>query len=170
MILRGDSAGVSRVVASRATCARFLPPSLYAELAGMDRWVSASSGSFVPGFTHAEAPGSVAAVVADVPLRSWVQRHPGLFAAYTRAELAVILAAWDLVEGHDRVVNLEMVRPRGFLNTPEPGIYIAGIDAADTLGDAAAGQVGALLARADFAQPPVSAGLATSYYSWWYGV
>ncbi|MGW5440482.1 hypothetical protein [Nocardia asteroides] len=158
------------MVTSRATCARFLPPSLYAELAGIDRWVSASSGSFVPGFTHPEAPGSLAAVVADLPLRSWVQRHPGLFATYTRADLAVILAAWDLVEGHDRAVNLEMVRPGGFLNTPEPGIYIAGIDAADTLGDAAADQVGALLAQADFGQPPGAAESATSYYSWWYGI
>ncbi len=170
MTVRAGVNGVSRVVTSRAACAQFLPPSLYAELAGMDRWVAASSAAFVPGFTHAEAPGSVAAVVADLPLRSWVQRCPGLFAAYTSAHLAVILAAWDLIEGHGRAVNLEMIRPGGFLNTPDPGIYIAGIDAADTLGDAAADQVGALLARADFAQPPVSAESATSYYSWWYGV
>lgn len=95
---------------------------------------------------------------------------PGLFAAYTGDDLTVIPAAWDLVEGHRRAVNLEMVRPGGFLTTPEPGIYIAGIDVAYTLGDAAADQVGVLLARADFAQPPVSAESATSYYSWWYGV
>lgn len=62
-----------------------------------------------------------------------------------------------------------MIRPGGFLNTPDPGIYIAGIDAAATLDDAAAGQVGALLARADFG-PPTSAGSAITYYSWWYGV
>lgn len=170
MSLQASSGAVSRVVASRAACARFLPPSLYVELAGMDRWVAPSSSPLVQGFTHAEAPGSIAAVVADLPLRSWVQRCPELFAAYTGEDLAVILAAWELVEGHDRAVNLEMIRPGGFLNTPEPGIYIAGIDAYATLGDATADQVSALLARADFAPAPISVGSVSSCYSWWYGV
>ncbi|MFF2088575.1 hypothetical protein ACFVVM_32730 [Nocardia sp. NPDC058176] len=162
----------ARVVASRAIFERFLPPTVYADVAGLESWVSAETGVFVPGFIQPDAPGGIAAVSAELPLHSWIARRE-LFPAYTDEELATFLQAWDLLEGHRRLVHIELTKAGGFLNTPQPGVYFASLYAEEGIGVDLAGQIGSLLEAVDFGVPPDDgrdAPASENFYAWWYGV